>query len=77
METQNVRVCRRQKNFVNNASRIIREYITKRIEVSIRTWDELLTFVDRKLKISKCEYFIINWYFNKNEILLAKINDIR
>ena len=42
-----------KKHYVNNILNQLKQTITETIQQSIRIWDEVITFVERKLEICK------------------------
>ena len=56
-----------RKHYVNSVLKKIKEFITIAMEKSIWIWDELLYFIGEKLELSKYEFYIVKWKFDKNE----------
>ena len=56
-----------KKHYVNNILIQLKQTITEAMQQSIRVWDEVLTFVGGKLEMSKCNFCILDWTFDKSD----------
>ena len=46
------------------------------MQQSIRVWDEILTFVGGKLEMSKCNFCILDWIFDKSDRPILNNNKV-
>ena len=56
-----------KRHYVNNFKERILKHLIGALEQSIRTWDELLTFVGGQLDMDKNTWYLIEWDFDSNE----------
>ena len=56
-----------KKHYVHNILKQLQQTIIEVMQHSIRVWDEILTFVGGKLEMSKCNFCILNWTFEKSD----------
>ena len=74
MGSKTVRICRRQKHYVNNILKKLKQTIAEAMQQSIRVWDEILTFVGGKLEMSKYNLCILDWTFDESDIPILNNN---
>ena len=56
-----------KRHYVNNFKERVLQHLIDALEQSIRTWDELLTFVGGQLEMDKNAWYLIKWDFDSNE----------
>ena len=56
-----------KRHYVNNFKERILQHLIDALEQSIRTWDELFTFVGGLLEMDKNAWYLIEWDFDSNE----------
>ena len=61
--------------YVNNTLKQLKQTITEAMQQSIRVWDEILTFVGGKLEMSKCNFCILDWSFDKHDKPILNNNE--
>ena len=56
-----------KRHYVNNFKERVLQHLIDALEQSIRTWDELLTFVGGQLEMDKNAWYLIELDFDSNE----------
>ena len=56
-----------KRHCINTLTRQLITTVINVMEQSVSTWYELLLFVEDKLELSKCEWYIGDWRFDKND----------
>ena len=56
-----------KNNYLNNILKQLQQTIIEAMQQSIRFWDEILTFVEGKLEMSKYNCCILDWIFDKSD----------
>ena len=56
-----------KNNYLNNILKQLQKTIIEAMQQSIRFWDEILTFVEGKLEMSKYNFCILDGIFDKSD----------
>ena len=63
-----------RKNYVNNLLNQLQQTIIEALQQSIGVWDEILIFVGGNLEMSKCNFCILDWAFDKSDTPILNNN---
>ena len=74
MGSKYVRIFDDNKYYVNNILKQLKQTITEVMQQLIRIWDEILTFVAGKLEMSKFNFCILDWTFDKHNTPILNNN---